>query len=104
MRIIRILRILSLSLVPLPLLWWVIDGAETFTKSKRLVEEIDPLFGTKIQKWVEDFTLGLLPSGTEGWEWLAALPLAGCLFAIGMLLWIIERRLRNVSQTQEMNL
>ncbi len=95
---IRILRMISLSLAPLPLVWWLIDGAEIFTKSKRLVEEIDPLFGTKVQKWVDDFTLGLLPSGTAGLEWLGALPLMGFFLGVGLILWFIERKSQNVSQ------
>ncbi len=95
---IRILRMISLSLAPLPLIWWLVDGAEIFTKSKRLIEEVDPLFGTKVQKWVDDFTLGLLPSGTTGLEWIGALPLTGLFLGVGLILWIIERKSRNVSQ------
>lgn len=79
------------------LLWWIAEGGEIFTKSKRLIEETDPLFGTKIQKWVEDFTIGLLPSGTSGLEWVAALPLFGLFLVLGIIFWSLERRRSRVS-------
>ena len=42
---------------------WVADGAEVFTKNKKQVTQVDPMFGTETVTWKEGFWLGLDMAG-----------------------------------------
>ena len=53
--------------------WWVAAGTNIYTKTSRMVEVKDDLFGTTTQKWEKDFIPGL--------DWVG--PIAGVLFIVG---------------------
>lgn len=55
----KIVLITAFVVITGALLFWLINGAELFTKTAVLVEKQDPLFGTTYKEWENKFIPGL---------------------------------------------
>lgn len=55
----KIILLTGLIIVTAALLFWLISGAEIFTKTAVLVEKQDELFGTAYKQWENKFIPGL---------------------------------------------
>ncbi len=57
-----IVNLIALSFIVIIISYWIIQGAEIFTKTKILVDktsELDKMLGVKNEVWVDKFILGL---------------------------------------------
>jgi len=57
-----IVNLIALSFIVIIISYWIIQGAEIFTKTKILVDktsELDKMLGVKNEVWVDQFILGL---------------------------------------------
>ena len=55
----KIVLLSGLLIISAALLFWLINGAELFTKTAVLVEKQDELFGTSYREWENKFIPGL---------------------------------------------
>jgi hypothetical protein len=87
----------AISLIIMALLWWVVQGTEFFTKTKVLVDnttELDRLLGIENKQYVDEFILGILPSGYPlTAEFLSVTTIAGFVIVLsGLLLYVLRSR------------
>jgi len=60
--------IIGIILIAITLFYWYSRGAEVFTKTQVLVDkttELDRMLGVENKQYIDQFILGLLPSGTS---------------------------------------
>ncbi len=77
---------------------WIAHGCDIYTKTSVAVETYDELFDETSTEWVEQFVLGLLPSGTTPKEMCGVLSL-GAPFALLLLIAVFKLRRSAAGQT-----
>ena len=112
----QIISILLFGIAIALLIWWFASGHHSWTTTQTMIEvkSTDELFGTSVttQKWVDDFTPGLLPfsnmsTGSQASGLLTAVYsiigflgmglMAFLLVAAGALLLYLERKKHKLS-------
>ncbi len=89
--------VIGIILIVSTLIYWLMQGAEIFTKTKVLVDkttDLDRMLGVENRQYVNHFMFGFLPSGFSfSVEFLSVSVISGILIVIsGILIYLFKTK------------
>jgi hypothetical protein len=92
--------IFGIILIASAFIYWYTQGAEIFTKSQVLIDkttDLDRMLGVENKQYIDQFVLGLLPSGmTSVAEMSSVASISGLVFVISGILIYLFRNKRKI--------
>lgn len=92
--------IIGIILIASVFIYWYSQGAEIFTKSQVLIDkttELDRMLGVENKEYIDQFVLGLLPSGMSSFsEMSSSASISGLIIVLSGILFYLFRNKRKV--------